>query len=268
MTSLVDRLTDAALAHVPFDGWSPATFRAAVAEVGAPEGEARAAAPRGAADLAVRFHERGDEEMTRALLAADLPSRKVRERIAMAVRARIEAIPDKEAVRRGAALFAMPHMAADGARLMWNTADRMWEAAGDTSDDVNWYTKRATLAGVYGATVLYWLGDESPGARDTWAFLDRRIDGILQIERAKGAVRSSPVLRALFAGPLWAAGHVRAPARMPRVDLPGHWPAGPQPAPAPEDPPVTAPGAAAPRPVPPEGAPEPAPPGEGAPRPA
>ena len=257
MTALIDRLTDAALAHVPFDGWSPTTFRAAVADTGAAEGEARAAAPRGAADLAVRFHERGDEAMVRALLPAELPSRKMRERIAMAVRARIEAIPDKEAVRRGAALFAMPHMAADGARLMWNTADRMWEAAGDTSDDVNWYTKRATLAGVYGATVLFWLGDESEGARETWAFLERRIDGILQIERAKGAVRDSPFLRTLFAGPIWAAGRVRAPARVPRVDLPGQGPG-----------PGAAPGAAAPTPVRPEGTPEPPMPGGGAPGPA
>ncbi len=253
MTPLTDRLTDAALPHVPFDGWSPATFRAAVADAGATEGEARAAAPRGAADLAVRFHVRGDEDMAHALAAEDLMARKMRDRIALAVRARIQAIPDKEAVRRGAALFAMPHMAADGARLMWNTADRIWEAAGDTSDDVNWYTKRATLAAVYGSTVLFWLGDDSAGARDTWAFLDRRIDGILQIERAKGFVRGNPVLRTLLAGPLWAAGKVRAPARMPPVDLPGHWATA---APAPEAaPPAAAPGAAAPTPRPPAGEP-------------
>ena len=250
MTPLIDRLTDAALDHVPFDGWSPATFGAAVADLGVSEAEARAAAPRGAADLAIRFHERGDEEMVRALRGADLPSRKVRDRIATAVRARLLAIPDKEAARRGAALFALPHMAADGARLIWNTADRIWETVGDTSDDVNWYTKRATLAGVYGATFLFWLGDESEGARRTWAFLDRRIDGILQIERAKGAVRSNPVLRTLLAGPIWAAGRIRPPTRMPRVDLPGHWTPQPPPA-AGTGPAVAAPGAAAPTPVPP-----------------
>ena len=69
----------------------------------------------------------------------------------------------------------LPHMAPEGARLIWGTADRIWTALGDTSDDVNWYTKRATLSGVYAAVVLYWLGDDSTDGQATRAFIDRRI---------------------------------------------------------------------------------------------
>jgi hypothetical protein len=69
--------------------------------------------------------------------------------------------PHKEAVRRGATLFALPIHAADGARALWETADAIWTALGDTSDDLNWYSKRAILSGVYSSTVLYWLGDQS-----------------------------------------------------------------------------------------------------------
>jgi ubiquinone biosynthesis protein COQ9 len=66
----------------------------------------------------------------------------------------------------------------------------MWYAAGDTSTDFNFYTKRATLAGVYSSTLLYWLNDRSPGSEATWGFLDRRIDDVMKIEKLKAQVKS------------------------------------------------------------------------------
>jgi ubiquinone biosynthesis protein COQ9 len=218
---LKDRLLDAALNHVPFDGWSETTFRAAVTETGADLAAARAACPRGAVDLALLYHRRGDEEMRRRLRAANLLDLRFRDRIATAVRFRIEAITDKEAVRRGSALFSLPQYAADGAKAIWGTADAIWETLGDTSDDYNWYTKRATLSGVYGATVLYWLGDQSPESRDTWAFLDRRIEDVMRIEKVKADVRKNPVLSKLVAGPEWVLSRIKPPAKMARTDLPG-----------------------------------------------
>ncbi len=91
-----------------------------------------------------------------------------RDRVAPAVRFRLEAV---DATRKrcgaGTTLFALPQHAADGARAIWGTADAIWTALGDTSRDVNWYTKRATLSGVYASTVLYWLGDDSIGHQAT-----------------------------------------------------------------------------------------------------
>jgi ubiquinone biosynthesis protein COQ9 len=218
---LKDRLLDAALPHVPFDGWSEATFRAAVAETGSDMATARSACPRGAVDLALTYHRRGDEEMRRRIRAANLLDLRFRDRIATAVRFRIEAISDKEAVRRGTALFSLPQYAADGAKAVWGTADAIWDALGDRSDDYNWYTKRATLSGVYGATVLYWLGDESPEFSATWAFLDRRIEDVMRIEKVKAQVRQNPLLSKLAGGPEWVLSRIKPPSQMPRVDLPG-----------------------------------------------
>lgn len=220
-----EALLDAALPHVAFEGWSPATFRSARRDAGVGEAAARAACPRGAVDLAVAFHERGDRRMEAALRAEPLEEMKIRERITHAVRTRIEAISDREAARRAATLFSMPHMAAEGARLIWGTSDAIWTATGDASDDVNWYTKRATLSGVYGSTVLYWLGDDSSDGHETWEFLDRRIGDVMSFEKLKGSVAGNPVLRTVLAGPLWALGRVKAPPRMPRGDMPGVWPA-------------------------------------------
>ena len=214
-------LLDAILPHVAFDGWSPKAFQMAVQEVGADNPVA--VCPRGAVDLAIAFHQRGDAAMVEALAAADLAGLRFRDKVATAIRLRLSAVPDKEAVRRGTTLFAMPHMAADGTKLIWGTADAIWTALGDTSQDANWYSKRMTLSAVYAAVVLYWLGDDSVDGQATDAFIDRRIDDVMQFEKVKAQVKANPLFKPLT-GPLGRilAG-VKAPSHAVRDDLPGVW---------------------------------------------
>lgn len=223
MTAPKDLLLQAALMHVPFDGWTQTTFDAAIADSGVDRTVADSICPRGAVDLAIAYHAQGDAAMLTQLAQADLSEMKFRDRIAAAVRFRLEAIEDKEAVRRGTTLFALPVYAADGAKAIWGTADAIWTALGDTSGDVNWYTKRATLSGVYSATVLYWLGDTSEGHAETWAFLDRRIENVMQIEKLKAQVNGNPLLSKIMTGPNWLLSHVKAPSRLPDAGLPGRW---------------------------------------------
>ncbi|MDF1855149.1 COQ9 family protein [Pseudooceanicola sp.] len=206
-----EALLDAALSHVPFDGWCDATFQAAAADAGVDPGLARALFPRGAVDLALAFHARGDAVMLARLAERDLADLRFRDRVALAVRLRLEAVEDKELVRRGMTLFAMPQHAGDGARAVWGTVDTIWTALGDSSDDVNWYTKRASLSGVYGSVLLYWLGDDSPGHQATWEFLDRRINDVMQIEKFKAQLRDNKLAATLLAGPLAVLGQIRAP---------------------------------------------------------
>ena len=219
MTDIKAQLLEAALAHVVFDGWSDVTFRAAIADAGGDPAVARGVCPRGALDLAVAFHNGGDEEMAVRLAAEDMSELRYSQKVARAVQVRFEVIPDKEAVRRGTTVFALPQHAAEGAQLVWGTADAIWKALGDTSDDVNWYTKRATLSAVYSSTVLYWLGDDSLEGQGTWAFLDRRIDDVMRVEKLKSKVNDSPILKRVMAGPNWLASKIRAP--QPATDLPG-----------------------------------------------
>ena len=223
LSGLKERLLQAALAHVPFDGWSQTTFDAAAQDFGISPDLAKAACPRGALDLAVAFHKDGDARLLEILAKTDLAAMRIRERVTFAVRSRIEVIADKEVVRKGTVLFALPQNAAMGAGLIWGTADAIWTALGDMSEDVNWYTKRAILSGVYSSSVLYWLGDESPDQQATWAFLDRRIVDVMRIETVKAQMRDNPVLNKLFAGPNWLLSQIKAPQRTPRDDLPGTW---------------------------------------------
>lgn len=212
------RLLGAALAHVPFDGWSDVTLRAAVADSGLAAGLAAGLFPRGGIDLAAAYHKWGDQSLRAELAQADLSALRFRERVTQAVRLRLELV-DKEAVRRGVALFALPQHALEGAALIWGTADTIWTALNDTSRDINWYSKRATLSAVYSSTVLYWMGDSSEGNAETWAFLDRRIENVMQFEKIKAGFGQNRIGQALAAGPLKLFQRISAP--MTANDLPG-----------------------------------------------
>jgi ubiquinone biosynthesis protein COQ9 len=215
------RLVEAALPHVVFDGWSRATLSLAVRETGIDESMARLAFPRGGVDMALEFHRQADRQLEAELARADLASMRVRDRITHCVRRRIELVAGhREAVRRGATLLALPAYAAEGARAIWETADIIWTACGDTATDYNWYTKRAILASIYSATVLYWLGDDSPGYGGTWEFLDRRIEDVMRFEKTKGMIEDNPLARAAFWGPRQILSMVRAPGA-PRGRGPG-----------------------------------------------
>ena len=215
----LSELLTAILPHVVFDGWSKTSFDCAVVDLKMDPAFAAMLAPRGALDLAVAYHHQGDAHMCAAYQSSSTVSLKIREKITLVVRLRLEAIADKEVVRRATSLFALPQHAGEGAKLIWGTADHIWDVLGDSSRDVNWYSKRATLSAVYGATVLFWLGDESLGHAATWAFLDRRIKNVMQIEIAKAKIRDNKPLNAVLAGPLWLLGKIKAPQT--RDDLPG-----------------------------------------------
>ena len=87
----------------------------------------------------------------------------------------------EQAVRRALSYLALPRNAALGAKCLYRTVDAIWYAAGDTSTDYNFYTKRLLLAGVYASTLLFWLNDTSEGRAETWAFLDRRIAEVTRL---------------------------------------------------------------------------------------
>ncbi len=208
------RLLAAALPDVPFDGWSERTLANAIVASGVDAGLARQAFPRGALDMALYFHDDADRRLIAALSAAPLDQMRMREKVSFAVRKRLELVAaDREAVRRGVTLFALPIHAAEGARAIWRTADAIWTTLGDASQDANWYSKRAILAGVVSATVLYWLGDTSEGFQKTWDFLDRRIEGVMRFEKLKAQVNDSPLGRLVMAGPNALSKMVRPPRR-------------------------------------------------------
>ena len=183
-----DAVIRAALPHVPFDGWTEKTLARACDDVGL-AGACLRLFPAGPRDAVAHFMDLADRQMLEDLAAYDLPAMKVRERIATAVRIRLERwTPYREAVRRALTLMPLPPFAGTALRGWYRTVDTIWRAAGDRSTDFNFYTKRALLAGVYAATLLFWLDDRSQGCAATWSFLDRRIADAMQIPQLKARI--------------------------------------------------------------------------------
>ena len=209
-----DRLLDATLAHVPFDGWSDKALLAGAKDLGLDPEVARRAFPGGALDLIGYHSARADRRMSEAAAALDLAALGVRQRIAALLRARFEANADaREAIRAAMAVLALPPNLPIALTLLYRTVDATWWAAGDASTTFSFYTKRLLLAGVYLTTLNFWLGDRSEGCAETWAFLERRLADVMRIQKARGRlVGALPDIPELFRAFRHATG-ARRPSR-------------------------------------------------------
>ena len=185
-------LIEAMLPDVPFDGWSRAALRAAARRIGVPAAEALALFPDGPADFGACFSRWADRRMLDRLESSPLDQPRVPDRVALAINIRLEIVePWREAVRRALTILSLPKNAPLALRLVYETIDGIWYAAGDSATDFSFYTKRATLAGIYAATLLYWLEDRSPGFSDTRAFLDRRLADAARIGQARRRLQTA-----------------------------------------------------------------------------
>jgi ubiquinone biosynthesis protein COQ9 len=175
-----------------FDGWTRKAVDSAAGQLGIDPVQAQLAMPKNQAGLIDLYI----QEVDRALEASFTPKRlqgmRIREKIRSLIWNRLEIMgPAREAIRRAIAILAMPQNVPLALTIGWRTADRMWRIAGDTSTDFNHYTKRMTLGAVYASTLLVWLDDESEGWIETAAFLERRIDDVMKIEKFKAEWRGS-----------------------------------------------------------------------------
>ena len=181
-----DSLLWAILPHVAFEGWTPAALRAGATDAGINREAAALTFPGGAGEVIAHWATVSDRLMLQRLQEVGAATLRIRERVATAVRHRIEVnVPHREAVRRTLSWLALPPNAPIALRLTYRTVDAIWYACGDSATDYSFYSKRATLAAVYGATKLYWLDDDSEDFGATWAFLDRRIEGVMQISKIR-----------------------------------------------------------------------------------
>ena len=188
---LKDKVLHAVLAQAPFDGWTRAAIDSAVRAGAITRDEAAVAFPGGVIDMIAWHSLRADRQLVEEMERRGVASMKVRERVTLGVRIRLEQnAPHREAIRRALAMLAMPFNGLLASKLLYRTVDAIWYAAGDTSTDFNFYTKRALLAGVYSSTLLFWLNDRSEGFSATWAFLDRRVEDVMRIEKLKSRVRA------------------------------------------------------------------------------
>ena len=182
-------ILEGALRAVPFDGWSDDALSAgmeAAVRAGIDPVSVRSAFPGGAKQLLQFFMAEADREMVAQATALGLNQGPVRERISGIVRLRLENLePHKESIRRALTLQLLPGRAPSAMRGLYHTVDAIWRAAGDSSTDFNFYSKRALLAAVYGSALLHWVDDASDDCAETWEFLERRIAHTLRIGKVR-----------------------------------------------------------------------------------
>ena len=187
--ALVERLPEEAA----FEGWSEKALDAAAAAIGVPADRARLAFAGGAGQMVDAWFASIDRRMAEALPREKLAGMRVRDRITQLVLARLALLAShREGLRRALAVLAMPHHVAMATAIGWRGAEIMWRLAGDTSTGFAHYTKRMTLLGVYGATLLVFIDDDSEDYAETRAFLDRRIDDVMKFEKFKAQMKPDP----------------------------------------------------------------------------
>ncbi|GGG52699.1 hypothetical protein GCM10010964_44770 [Caldovatus sediminis] len=190
-----DAAIRAILPHVPARGWTWSALRAGLAGLGRDPVEAASLFPRGPIGAIEAWSDLADREMNEAAAAANLAVLRTPARIRRLVELRLRAaVPHREALRRALALLALPWNAGVAVRCAARTADAMWHAAGDRSADFSWYTRRASLAAIYLATLAFWLRPEADAADPeehlaaTLRFLDRRMGDLMRLAKGRAAL--------------------------------------------------------------------------------
>lgn len=185
-----DKILETLLPDIPFTGWSWPAVLVAAEKAGFDPSMARAVFAGGLPDVVAHFADWADRGMMAALADTDPQSLRIRDRVGTAVLARLRFLqPHREAVRMALSYWTMPGRGVRAGGVVWRSADRIWDWAGDTATDYNRYTKRTLLCAVIGSTTLAWLGDNTPDMMATRAFLDRRIENVMQWSRFVGKIK-------------------------------------------------------------------------------
>lgn len=176
--------------HVPFDGWTHAVLKKAAVEAGYPKGAEGLYFPDGPLEVIGFWSQECDRAAVNALAERDLSSLKIRERVTEGVWARLNAVgPHETAAKRALSRMLVPDALGQGPTQLWASADLIWRAIGDTSTDMNYYSKRTLLSAVIGSSVLSWLGDDSADKSVAREFLEARIANVMQFEKVKWDVK-------------------------------------------------------------------------------
>lgn len=190
--AIKNAIIEAALPNAPFDGWTQKMLEDSAVAAGYKKEMVTSVFPQGVKDALIHLSHWADLQMMAILKAANPVSMRVRDRIALGVRTRLGVLEGhKEAERLALSYWMRPFRKIEGAKLVWKTADMIWDWAGDTATDYNRYTKRSLLCGVIISTTLFWLSDTSENHQDTDAFLDRRIDNVLSIGKIAGRFKKA-----------------------------------------------------------------------------
>lgn len=180
------RVLEAMLPHVPFDGW---TFAAL----------AKAAKDAEIADSDVPFLFDGDLDQVMtcygvyvrtglmgALAQQNLAGLGMTGKIKLALNTHFSRL-SQGLERQTAKYLAHPLRLPLAQKMTFELMDDIWHWAGDESTDFNYYSKRLLLEAVYASTFSYWIW-QSPDADKLDAFINARLNNVMVIPKVKSKI--------------------------------------------------------------------------------
>lgn len=189
---LKDSIIDAALPDVVFDGWTMDVIKSAALKSGHDHHAVRAMFPNGMQDVLAHYADMNDRLMLAALQDDNVTDMRIRDKILTAVMTRVQIVSqNRDAEKQALAFWSLPTRSMRASKVLWRTADVIWNWAGDTSTDYNHYTKRGLLSGVIGSTMLYWMSDADPDEDAVRAFVGRRIENVMQLGGILGKIKKA-----------------------------------------------------------------------------
>ncbi|XP_071634573.1 ubiquinone biosynthesis protein COQ9, mitochondrial-like isoform X2 [Temnothorax longispinosus] len=184
------KILSASLKFVPDMGWSKQAISAGAESVGYP-GVIHGLFPNGSAALVLYFYSMCNRELNQILekeamvieTDSSSPRKTPEQQVRDAVETRLRmVIPYKKSWPQAMAIMTLPPNVPTALANLLTLVDDICYYAGDRSVDINWYIRRMILATIYKSTELYMLQDRSEDHKETWLFLERRIQDTLQVQ--------------------------------------------------------------------------------------
>lgn len=190
ISTLRDQILLAAIPYVEESGWTWGIVEKAAADCKAQDDLKLGLFPNGMVDVVAHFSDYADYHMMEKLSKLPIDTLRSKDKVRLAVLTRNEILENqKNIVKAAMAFWAVPSHVIQGQRVLWRTSDCIWNWAGDTATDYNRQTKRALLSSILMGTNMVWIGDESEGNIITQAFLDRRLENVMEFGRTIGTIK-------------------------------------------------------------------------------
>ncbi|CAN8065405.1 unnamed protein product [Agarophyton chilense] len=174
-------LYDNVLKQVSTHGWTDRAIAAAVTDLGWSPAAAQMI-PRGPIQAVEQFVKRSNIQLAKRLSQEDEKDAAAAGgtdpvgRATFAIRERLEMIePYHHNWASALALQILPQNSRKALKSSALLMDEIAHYAGYRDANFSWYTDRAVLGMIYGATELYWLTDKTHGRQETWRFLEKRM---------------------------------------------------------------------------------------------
>ncbi|XP_055917974.1 ubiquinone biosynthesis protein COQ9, mitochondrial [Eupeodes corollae] len=180
------KILDAALKHVPAEGWSRQAIIQGAEEAGYPS-EVHGMFPSGGYELVSHFVGKCNEALLKHMQAETNNGQKeVADPLDFLIRSvkfRLQMIePYKSHWPQAMALIALPPNVPTSLAQVLTMVDDMCYYSGDRSVDFGWYTRRVGLATIFKMVEVFMLQDSSPDHQETWTFLKNRMEEAAQIQ--------------------------------------------------------------------------------------